>query len=43
MIGDWLETMIDRRGFRANVHPRGSREFEISGSDDGAMTLLFLR
>src|SRR5258708_6869670 len=31
MIGDWLETMIDRRGFRAGVHPRGTREFEVSG------------
>ena len=43
MIGDWLETMVDRRGFRADVYPRGSREFEVSGSDAGAMTALLLR
>ena len=43
MIGDWLETMIDRPGFAVNVHPRGSREFEVSGNDAGAMTALLLR
>ncbi|MGA8808122.1 MAG: helix-turn-helix domain-containing protein [Thermoanaerobaculia bacterium] len=43
MIGDWLETMIDRRDFRASVYPRGTREFEISGNDAGAMTALLLR
>lgn len=43
MIGDWLETMIDRPGFSADVHPRGSYEFEVSGSDAGAMTALLLR
>jgi hypothetical protein len=43
MIGDWLETMINRRDFHASVHPRGSREFEVSGTDAGAMTALLLR
>jgi hypothetical protein len=43
MIGDWLETMIDRQGFCASVHPRGSLEFEVSGNDAGAMTALLLR
>jgi hypothetical protein len=43
MIGDWLETMVDRRGFSASVHPRGTREFEVSGVDAGAMTALLLR
>jgi hypothetical protein len=43
MIGDWLETMVDRRGFRASVHTRGRREFEVAGSDAGAMTALLLR
>lgn len=43
MIGDWLETMIDREGFRATVHPRGTSEFEVSGSDAAAMTALLLR
>jgi hypothetical protein len=43
MIADWLETMIDRPGFCASVHPRGSHEFEVSGNDAGAMTALLLR
>jgi hypothetical protein len=43
MIGDWLETMIDREGFSAQVHARGRDEFEISGSDAAAMTALLLR
>ena len=40
MIGDWLETMVNRAGFHAEVHPRGADEFEVSGSDAGAMTDL---
>lgn len=43
MIGDWLETMVDRRDFRAKVFPRGRAEFEVSGSDAAAMTALLLR
>jgi hypothetical protein len=43
MIGDWLETMVDRQGFRATVFPRGRTEFEIAGSDTAAMTALLLR
>lgn len=43
MIGDWLETMVNREGFRADVHTRGPREFEIAGSDAAAMTALLLR
>ncbi|PYQ25769.1 MAG: hypothetical protein DMF56_26670 [Acidobacteria bacterium] len=43
MIGDWLETMVNRDGFRARVHPRGMREFEVSGSHAGAMIALLLR
>jgi hypothetical protein len=43
MIGDWLETMVDRKGFRATVFPRGRTEFEIAGSDTAAMTALLLR
>jgi hypothetical protein len=35
--------MIDRRGFAASVHPRGPREFEVSGTDAAAMTALLLR
>jgi predicted RNase H-like HicB family nuclease len=43
MIGDWLETMVDRDGFAAEVHPRNKDEFEVSGSDAAAMTALLLR
>ena len=43
MIGDWLETMVDRPGFRAQVYARGKNEFEVSGNDIGALTALLLR
>lgn len=43
MIADWLETMVDRRGFSAEIHPRGKTEFEVSGNDVPAMTALLLR
>lgn len=43
MAGDWLESMVDREGFAATVHPRGPREFEISGSNTADMIALLLR
>jgi len=43
MIADWLETMVDRKGFHATVYPNGPGEFEIAGSDAAAMTALLLR
>lgn len=43
MIGDWLETMVNRPGFRAQVYPRSKNEFEVSGNDVGALTALLLR
>src|SRR5947199_1587032 len=43
MIGDWLETMVNRPGFRAQVYARGKNEFEVSGNDIGALTALLLR
>jgi predicted RNase H-like HicB family nuclease len=43
MIADWVETMVDRRGFRAEVHPRGKAEFEISANSPAALTALLLR
>ena len=43
MIGDWLETMIDRKAFRAEVFSTGKDTFEVSGSDAAAMTALLLR
>jgi hypothetical protein len=43
MIGDWLETMIDRKRFRARVYSTGKNTFEVSGSNAAAMTALLLR
>jgi len=43
MAADWLETMVNREGFRAEVHARATNEFEVSGTDAGAMTALLLR
>lgn len=43
MIGDWLETMVNRVNFRAEVHQLGKAEFEVSGNDIGALTALLLR
>jgi hypothetical protein len=43
MIGDWLETMIDRRGFAAEVVARTGNAFEIGGTDTAALIALLLR
>ena len=43
MIGDWLETMVDRKGFEAQVYPLSSTTFEIAGNSAAAMTALLLR
>lgn len=43
MIGDWLETMVNRKGFKARVFPTGKETFEVSGSNAAAMTALLLR
>jgi helix-turn-helix protein len=43
MIADWLETMVNRPGFSADVYPRGKSEFEVSGNDVAALTALLLR
>ncbi len=43
MIADWVETMVDRSGFRAEVHPRGKYDFELSGTSAAALTALLLR
>jgi len=43
MIGDWLETMIDRKGFEAQVYPLSPTTFEIAGNNAAALTELLLR
>jgi predicted RNase H-like HicB family nuclease len=43
MIADWLEAMVNRRGFEARVFPTSKLTFEIGGSDAAAMTALLLR
>src|SRR3954469_11234511 len=40
MIADWVETMVNRSNFKAEVRPRGNVEFELSGNDAAAMTAL---
>lgn len=35
--------VVNRDGFRTEVHPRGQSEFEVSGNDASAMTALLLR
>ena len=42
MIVDWMQTMVDRQDFRAEIHPRNKTEFEVSGSDAAAMKVLFI-
>jgi predicted RNase H-like HicB family nuclease len=43
MIADWLETMVAKDDFRAQVHLRERTEFEVSGTDAAAMIALLLR
>lgn len=43
MIGDWLETMVNRQGFEAQVFPVSPTAFELGGSNAAAMTALLLR
>ena len=43
MIADWLQTMIDRKSFTAEVFSTGKDTFEVSGSDAAAMTALLLK
>jgi len=43
MAADWLETMVNRDDFRAEVHDTGRDGFEVSGNDVAAMTALLLR
>ncbi|HUK34687.1 MAG TPA: helix-turn-helix domain-containing protein [Vicinamibacterales bacterium] len=43
MVADWLETMVNRRGFKTKVFSTGKKTFEIGGSDAAAMTALLLR
>jgi predicted RNase H-like HicB family nuclease len=40
MAADWLETMVNRKGFRAEVRPRKAGRLKISGNDPGAMLAL---
>ncbi len=43
MVRDLLETLVDRPGFSAEVHPGKHGDFEISSSDTRAMVALLLR
>ena len=43
MIADWFETMIDRPGFLAKVHPGQKDAFEVSSPDLRSMISLLLQ
>jgi ribosome-binding protein aMBF1 (putative translation factor) len=43
MIVDWVETMVNRPGFKAEAHAAKQNEFELAGTDAAAMTALLLR
>lgn len=43
MIADAVETLVDRRDFAVTVHPGVGDYFEISATDEGALTALLLR
>lgn len=43
MVKDWLETAVNRADFRATVHAKGNKEFEVAGSDATSMVALLLR
>jgi predicted RNase H-like HicB family nuclease len=43
MMVDWIQTMVNREHFTAEVHPGEKNTFELSGSDAAAMIALLLR
>lgn len=43
MIRDAVESMIDKPGFRLDVHPGQSGYFEVGSSDDATLVAFFLK
>ena len=43
MIGDWIETMVDRVGFSVTVYPGKKDTFEVGSSDIRNLVSLLLR
>jgi len=43
MAVDLVETLVDRTGFKASIHPGKHGEFELSCSDSGALLGLVLK
>jgi len=43
MIADAVESLVNRKGFKVRVFRSRGGEFEVSGSDQGAMSALLLR
>lgn len=37
MIGDWFASLVTRKGFSVEVHPRGRGEFQVSSADARTM------
>lgn len=43
MIADAIEVLVNRRGFKVDVHYGSRDEFEVGSEDVGALTALFLQ
>jgi DNA-binding XRE family transcriptional regulator len=43
MIGDLIETMVDKEGFTAQVHATGGDRFELGSEDVKALVALLLQ
>jgi predicted RNase H-like HicB family nuclease len=43
MIADWVETMVEHRGFSVAVHSGPNGQFEISSNDPQRLIALLLR
>jgi hypothetical protein len=43
MIVDAIECLVNREGFRAEVHPGPDEYFEVGAADQAALTALLLR
>jgi len=43
MIGDAIELLVGKRGFRVDVYPGSGQHFEVGSADQAALTALLLR
>ena len=43
MIADAVESLVNRPGFKLDVHPGGGEYFEVGSADSAGLTALLLR